>query len=166
MAAGRRAGSWRAMPNARDGAAVVSGVMALSTILASYTGRTLAVWAVSVVVLGGAGAVVTLLWSPFAAVALLAAVTSWAVTEELIEEMLDGSGRRRQHVAWLAALGVSALLFGTGLLVWPDTRSLGLVWPIGGYAVTCGTCALAMALRQRSDGTAASRTPSASVRRR
>ena len=87
-----------------------------------------------------------------AAVALLAIATSCAITEELIEESLDGSGAMRRWPqlaeAWLPALGASALLFGTGLLLWPGTQSLALVWPIGTYALTCGTCALAIVLRR------------------
>lgn len=148
--AGRRSASWRAMANARDGAAVGDGMMALGTALATWTGGALGLGAVFLLAVLGAGSLITLLWSSFAAVALLAAVASWAVAEELIEEMLDGTGRRRQQVAWLAALGTSALLFGTGLLLWPGTTSLALVWPIGAYAITSGTCAISMALRQRS----------------
>jgi uncharacterized membrane protein HdeD (DUF308 family) len=149
MAAGRRSSSWWSMANARDGAAVADGMLALGAALATWTGGALGVGAVLLLVVAGAGIVITLLWSTFAAVALLAAVASWAVAEELIEEMLEASGRRRRQGAWLTAVGVSALLFGTGLLLWPGTTSLALVWPIGGYAITCGTCAVAIALRQR-----------------
>jgi uncharacterized membrane protein HdeD (DUF308 family) len=148
--AGRRTSSWRDVANARDGAAISDGMMALGSALATWTGGALGVGAVLLIAVAGAGAIISLLWSPFAAVALLAAVASWAVAEELIEEMLEGTERRREQVAWVAALGVSALLFGIGLLLWPGTTSLALVWPIGGYAITCGTCAVAMALRQRN----------------
>jgi uncharacterized membrane protein HdeD (DUF308 family) len=52
---------------------------------------------------------------------------------------------------------VSALCFGIGLLLWPGTTSLALVWPIGAYAITTGTCAIALALRQRGRAAAARR---------
>lgn len=151
--AGRRPASWWNMANARDGAAVADGMMALGSTLATWTGGALGVGAVLLLMVAGAGGLIAFLWSPFAAVALLAAVASWAVAEELIEEMLDGA--RRQQVAWLTALGVSALCFGVGLLLWPSTTSLALVWSIGAYAVTSGTCAIAMALRQRGRTTVA-----------
>jgi uncharacterized membrane protein HdeD (DUF308 family) len=138
------------MTDARDGAAVADGMMALGAALATWTGGALGVGAVLLLMIAGAGGMIAFLWSPFAAVALLAAVASWAVAEELIEEMLETSGRRRQQVAWLSALGLSALCFGVGLLLWPGTTSLALVWPIGAYAITSGTCAIAMALRQRA----------------
>ncbi|HEV7735016.1 MAG TPA: hypothetical protein VGR62_22795 [Candidatus Binatia bacterium] len=154
MSPGRRPTSWRALAQATDGAAVLGGVAALGTTIAAHRGGTLVCWALLVGGIGGITASVAMLWSPFAAVALLATVVSWAVAEELIEEMLDAPGTVRLHQslaeAWLAALGVSAVLVGTGLLLWPGTRSLALVWPIGAYAVTCGTCALAIALRGRS----------------
>jgi uncharacterized membrane protein HdeD (DUF308 family) len=152
---GRRSASWWNMTNARDGAAVGDGMMALGAALATWTGGALGVGAVLLLVVAGAGGIVAFLWSPFAAVALIAAVASWAVAEELIEEMLEGA--RRQQVAWLAALGVSALCFGIGLLLWPGTTSLALVWPIGAYAITSGTCAIAMALRQRGRSAVARR---------
>lgn len=145
---------WRPLGQATDGAAVIGEVAALGTSIAAHRGGTLLAWALLIGVVGGIAGTVTMLWSSFAAVALLATVVSWAVAEELVEEMLEAAGsvRRRPPLAkaWLAALGISALLFGTGLLVWPGTHSLALVWPIGGYAVTCGTCALAIALRAPS----------------
>jgi uncharacterized membrane protein HdeD (DUF308 family) len=152
MPAGRRSSSWWSIANARDGAAIGDGMLALGAALATWTGGALGVGAVLLLVVAGAGIVITLLWSTFAAVALLATVASWAVAEELIEEML-AAGRHRRQGAWLTALGVSALLFGTFLLLWPGTTSLALVWPIGGYAITCGTCAVAIALRQRGGAT-------------
>ncbi len=153
MTPGRRPTAWRALAQATDGAAVLGGVAALGNTIAAHRGGTLVCWLLLVGGIGGVAALVTVLWSPFAAVALLATVASWAVAEELVEEMLDAPGTVRRHQrlaeAWLAALGISAVLVGTGLLLWPGTRSLALVWPIGGYAVTCGTCALAIALRGR-----------------
>jgi uncharacterized membrane protein HdeD (DUF308 family) len=101
-------------------------------------------------VLGIGAAVITVLWPEITALALIYVIASWAIVTGGIE--IIAAVRLRKHIEseWLlAAAGVSSIVMGVVLALWPGPGAVGIAWIIGAYAMVFGVLLIALAFRLR-----------------
>jgi uncharacterized membrane protein HdeD (DUF308 family) len=81
-------------------------------------------------------------------VALLYLIATWAIITGAVE--IVSAIRLRadiQNEGLLALSGVLSVVLGVGLVVWPGTTALGLVWMTGIYALVFGLLLIGLSLR-------------------
>lgn len=101
--------------------------------------------------LGIGAAVVTFAWPGLTALALLYVIAAWAVMTGVLEvvaaiklrKVIDGE-------SLLALSGVTSIVFGAMLMIWPSAGALALVWLMGAYALAFAVLQIGLGLRLRS----------------
>jgi uncharacterized membrane protein HdeD (DUF308 family) len=131
--------------------AFVDGVFA---VVGSFTrrGEGRFPWAVLVVGLAGVAAgVVVLAFPGLAAAALVYFIAAWAIVRGIFEIVTAIHLRREISNEWLLVLaGLTSVVFGVLVMIWPAAGLLALLWLIGSYAIVLGVLAIALALRLRA----------------
>ena len=120
----------------------------LTSVIAAITGKGAARgrrgWLAAEGVLGILAGVGTLLWPGVTAVALLVTIAVWAIAVGIMRIVAAGRG---DGVAWSTGLaGLSGVLFGALLLVWPVSGAVALAWLIGLGAIGFGSAMLVSAV--------------------
>jgi uncharacterized membrane protein HdeD (DUF308 family) len=88
---------------------------------------------------GIAAAIVTVLWPPLTALALVYVIGAWAVVTGIFE--MVAAVRLRKYIAgeWLLALtGIASLLFGILIMIAPIAGALVIALWVGAYAMVFG----------------------------
>lgn len=113
-------------------------------------------------VLGIVAGLAAFFWPGFTALALLYLIAGWAVATGLFELIAAIKLRKVMTGEFLLGLsGLSSIVFGLLLMIWPGPGALAVVWLIGGYAVVLGTMRIGLAFRLHE----VQKSGSASVRR-
>jgi uncharacterized membrane protein HdeD (DUF308 family) len=131
--------------------ALIDGVLALA---ASFTSRSDAVprwWLVLTGILGIAAGLIALFWPGITALVLIMFIGAWAIVRGVMEILAAIQLRKQIEGEWLLVLaGVLSVLFGLGVLIFPGTGALALIWLIAIYAVAIGVVMIMLALRLRA----------------
>lgn len=101
--------------------------------------------------LGIVAAGVTFAWPGLTALALLYVIAAWAVMTGVLEvatalklrKVIDGE-------SLLALSGITSIVFGALLMIWPGAGALALVWLMGAYALAFAVLLIGLGLRLRS----------------
>ncbi|MGR6319043.1 DUF308 domain-containing protein [Micromonospora soli] len=96
--------------------------------------------------LGGAIALVTLLWPTITALALAVLIGIWAIVIGVIEIW---AGTRVRGWGLLAGVGILSVLAGVLIIVRPDAGAVAIARVIGAYAVVAGILMVVVAWRLR-----------------
>jgi uncharacterized membrane protein HdeD (DUF308 family) len=131
--------------------ALIDGVLALA---ASFTSRSDTVprwWLVLTGILGIAAGLIAMLWPGITALVLIMFIGAWAIVRGVLEIAAAIQLRKQIEGEWLLVLaGVLSVLFGLGVLIFPSTGALALIWLIAIYAVAIGVVMIMLALRLRA----------------
>ena len=105
-------------------------------------------WSIVQGVTGIAAGIVTFAWPGITALVLLYLIAAWAVVTGVLELATAVRLRRTLRQEWLLVLaGVTSVLFGTLLVIFPGSGALAITWLIGWYALVTGSLELALAYR-------------------
>jgi len=130
--------------------ALIDGILALA---AAFTGRSETIprwWLVLTGILGITAGLIALLWPGITALGLIVCIGLWAIFRGVMEIIAAVELREEIEGEWLLILaGALSVLFGLGVLIYPGTGALALVWLIAIYAVAIGIVMVALALRLR-----------------
>jgi uncharacterized membrane protein HdeD (DUF308 family) len=100
---------------------------------------------------GIGAAIVTVLWPPVTALALVYVIAAWAIVTGIFEFV--AALRLRRYIAgeWLLALGgIASVVFGILLVVAPITGALVIALWVGAYALIFGVLLVALGFRLRA----------------
>jgi len=100
---------------------------------------------------GIAAAVVTVLWPPVTALALVYVIAIWAIVTGIFEFI--AAVRLRKYIAgeWLLALGgIASVVFGVLIIIAPLTGALVIALWVGAYALVFGVLMVALGFRLRA----------------
>ncbi len=124
--------------------AFVDGMSAFGLYLAGWRW-----WPLVVIgLIGLAVAVVTLLRPGVTAMALYAAVATWAIVRGVLEITLALALRRQiEGEVWMILAGLSSIVFGVLMVALPAAGMLALAWLIGVYALVFGIFTIALGMR-------------------
>ena len=126
--------------------ALVDGVFA---VIGGF--RTNHVWTVVEGAVGIALGFIIFFWPGITALVLLYLIAMWAVLTGIAEIAAAVALRRVLSNEWLLALGgVTSIVFGVVLVLFPGTGILALVWLLGGFAILFGLAMVGLGLRLRS----------------
>jgi uncharacterized membrane protein HdeD (DUF308 family) len=106
-------------------------------------------WAVGIMgVLGIVAGIATFAWPGVTAVSLLYLVAIWAIAMGTFQ-VIGAVALRREidNEFWMALGGVSSIVFGVLLIVFPSEGLLSLVWLVGIWAMVFGGSSLGLAYR-------------------
>jgi len=82
---------------------------------------------------------------------LIMFIGAWAIVRGVLEIAAAIQLRKQIEGEWLLVLaGVLSVLFGAGVLIFPSSGALALVWLIAIYAVAIGVVMIMLALRLRA----------------
>jgi uncharacterized membrane protein HdeD (DUF308 family) len=106
-------------------------------------------WAVGIMgVLGIVAGVVTFASPGLTALSLLSVVAVWAIATGAFQVIAAIALRRElDNEFWLALGGVTSIVFGAVLVVFPGAGLLSLVWLVGLWSVVFGVSSLGLAYR-------------------
>jgi uncharacterized membrane protein HdeD (DUF308 family) len=131
--------------------ALIDGVLALA---ASFTSRSDTVprwWLVLTGILGIAAGLIAMFWPGITALVLIMFIGAWAIVRGVMEILAAIQLRKQIEGEWLLVLaGVLSVLFGLGVLIFPGTGALALIWLIAIYAIAIGIVMIMLALRLRA----------------
>ncbi|MGQ0607522.1 MAG: HdeD family acid-resistance protein [Chloroflexota bacterium] len=99
---------------------------------------------------GVAAGLLALIFPLFAAEVLVLIIAAWAIITGILE--IVAAVRLREQIRgeiWLGLAGVVSILFGIVLVLFPGTGAIGLVWLIGGSALTFGAFLVILGWRLR-----------------
>ena len=131
--------------------ALIDGVIALVAALASRSQTVPRWWLVLTGILGIAAGLIAMLWPGITALVLILFIGAWAVVRGVMEILAAIQLRKQIEGEWLLALaGALSMLFGLGVLVFPGSGALALVWLIAIYAIAIGVVMIMLALRLRA----------------
>lgn len=102
----------------------------------------------------------TLIWPGITALILLYLVAGWAIGRGIFEIL--GAIRLRKQITgeWLWVLsGITTVLFGVLLVIWPRVGALVVIWLVGAFAFISGGMLLGLAFRLRSWGRTVNQAP-------
>ncbi|MEA5502752.1 HdeD family acid-resistance protein [Halotia wernerae UHCC 0503] len=89
-----------------------------------------------------------------ATLVLLNLIAAWAIVTGIFEIIAAIQIRKEIENEWLLALaGITSLLFGVLLIIWPVAGALAILWIIAAYTIIFGILLLVLAFRLRSWGT-------------
>jgi uncharacterized membrane protein HdeD (DUF308 family) len=101
-------------------------------------------------ILGIGAAVITVLWPEITALALIYVVASWAMATGVLEIIAAIRLRKQIKNEWLlAGAGLSSIVMGVVLALWPGPGAGAIAWIIGAYALAFGVLLLGLAFRLR-----------------
>ena len=104
--------------------------------------------------IGIAVGIMAFIWPGITALVLLYLIAAWAIVTGVLEIIASIQIRKEIQNEWLLAIaGITSVLFGVLLLVWPLAGALAILWIIGAYAIIFGILLLILAFRLRSWGT-------------
>jgi hypothetical protein len=93
---------------------------------------------------------IAMFWPGITALVLIIFIGAWAIVRGVMEILAAIQLRKEIEGEWLLVLaGVLSVLFGLGVLIFPGTGALALVWLIATYAVAIGIVMIMLALRLR-----------------
>ena len=131
--------------------ALVDGVAAIIA-SAAVAGKGAERW-LPLLLVGIAGiafGLVTLIWPGLTALAVLYLIGAWAIVTGVFQIIAAFQLRRRIEGEWLLALGgLSAIVFGILVELFPGGGALAIVWAIGLFAILYGIVLIALAFRLR-----------------
>jgi uncharacterized membrane protein HdeD (DUF308 family) len=131
--------------------ALVDGILALAAAFASRSETVPRWWLVLTGILGIAAGLIAMLWPGITALVLIVFIGAWAVVRGVMEIIAAIQLRKEIEGEWLLVLaGVLSVLFGLGVLIFPGTGALALIWLIAIYAVAIGIVMIVLALRLRA----------------
>ncbi len=131
--------------------ALIDGVLALAAVFTSRSDAVPRWWLVLTGILGIAVGLFALLWPGITALALITFIGAWAIVRGVLEIAAAIQLRKRIEGEWLLILaGFMSVLFGLGVLSFPGTGALALIWLIAIYAVAIGIVMIMLALRLRA----------------
>jgi uncharacterized membrane protein HdeD (DUF308 family) len=129
--------------------ALIDGAMILAaTLRGEPEARGERGWLIVEGVSGIAAGLATFVWPHITALVLLYLIAAWAVVTGVLELATAVRLRRTLRQEWLLVLaGVTSVLFGTLLVIFPGSGALAITWLIGWYALVTGSLELALAYR-------------------
>jgi uncharacterized membrane protein HdeD (DUF308 family) len=130
--------------------ALVDGALAIGEAIAGNVPSSQRLWLVLEGVAGIAVGIITLVWPELTATSLLYLIAAWAIVTGISELIAAVRLRRQIENEWLLGLsGITALLFGLLIAIFPGSGAVALVWLIGAFAIVFGALLIALALRFR-----------------
>jgi uncharacterized membrane protein HdeD (DUF308 family) len=131
--------------------ALIDGILALVAAFASRSQTVPRWWLVLTGILGIAAGLIAMLWPGITALVLILFIGAWAVVRGVMEILAAIQLRKQIEGEWLLALaGALSMLFGLGVLIFPGSGALALVWLIAIYAIAIGVVMIMLALRLRA----------------
>ncbi|WGV27562.1 HdeD family acid-resistance protein [Halotia branconii] len=95
--------------------------------------------------------VLTFIWPGIATLVLLYLIAAWAIATGIFEIIIAVQVRKEIENEWLLVLaGITSLLFGVLLIIWPVAGALAILWIIATYTIIFGILLLILALRLRN----------------
>jgi len=130
--------------------ALLDGIFCLGSVVRGAKGRG-PWWMLSLEgVLGIGAAVITVLWPEITALALIYVVAAWAMATGVLEIIAAVRLRKQIQNEWLlAAAGLSSIVMGVVLALWPGPGAVAIAWIIGAYALVFGVLLVGLAFRLR-----------------
>ena len=130
--------------------ALLDGIFCLGSVVRGAKGRG-PWWMLSLEgVLGIGAAVITVLWPEITALALIYVVAAWAMATGVLEIIAAVRLRKQIQNEWLlAAAGLSSIVMGVVLALWPGSGAVAIAWIIGAYALVFGVLLVGLAFRLR-----------------
>lgn len=127
--------------------AILDGIFAL---VAAWSNRSSDRWWVLLLegLLGLAAGVIAFIWPGSTALALLWVIAAWAILTGILE--IVAAIRLRQEVEnewWLGLGGLTSIIFGVLLVIWPGSGLVTISWLIGFYAIAFGISMLILGFR-------------------
>jgi uncharacterized membrane protein HdeD (DUF308 family) len=102
-------------------------------------------------ILGIAAGLIAMFWPGITALVLIMFIGAWAIVRGVMEILAAIQLRKQIEGEWLLVLaGVLSVLFGLGVLIFPGTGALALIWLIAIYAIAIGIVMIMLALRLRA----------------
>lgn len=127
--------------------AILDGILAL---VAAWNFRSQDRWWVLLIegLLGLAAGVIAFMSPGITALALLAVIAVWAIFTGVLE--IVAAIRLRQEIEnewWLGLSGLTSIIFGVLLVVWPGSGLVTISWIVGFYAISFGISMLMLGFR-------------------
>lgn len=102
---------------------------------------------------GVVAGILTFVWPDITALVLLYFIAAWALVTGVLEIVVAIQYRRAIEGEWLLVLaGISSIVFGLLLVIFPGAGALSLVWLIGIYEIFFGALLIVLAFRLRGLG--------------
>lgn len=131
--------------------ALIDGILALVAAFASRSQTVPRWWLVLTGILDIAAGLIAMFWPGITALVLILFIGAWAVVRGVMEILAAIQLRQQIEGEWLLVLaGALSMLFGLGVLIFPGTGALALVWLIAIYAIAIGLLMSMLALRLRA----------------
>lgn len=131
--------------------ALIDGILSLAAAFASRSETVPRWWLVLTGILGIAAGLIAMFWPGITALVLIIFIGAWAIVRGVMEIIAAIQLRKEIEGEWLLVLaGVLSVLFGLGVLIFPGTGALALIWLIAIYAVAIGIVMIVLALRLRA----------------
>jgi len=131
--------------------ALIDGILSLAAAFASRSETVPRWWLVLTGILGIAAGLIAMFWPGITALVLIVFIGAWAIVRGIMEIIAAIQLRKEIEGEWLLVLaGVLSVLFGLGVLIFPGTGALALIWLIAIYAVAVGIVMIMLALRLRA----------------
>lgn len=130
--------------------AIADGIFALLAAWRGEGGAQSRWWLIIVGLLGLAAGLLTFIWPPITAIALILFIGVWSLVHGVFE--IVGAIRLRKEIdnEWMLILsGIVSVLFGLVAIFMPGTFALAFTWVIGAYAILFGILFAAFAFRLR-----------------
>src|SRR5262245_1974126 len=131
--------------------ALIDGILALVAAFASPSQTVPRWWLVLTGILNIAAGLIAMFWPGITALVLILFIGAWAVVRGVMEILAAIQLRKQIEGEWLLVLaGALSMLFGLGVLIFPGSGALALVWLIAIYAIAIGFVMIMLALRLRA----------------